>query len=129
MGDITTGLVEETAKLLVVLLIFKLIPIRYAFTGLLIGFAVGAGFDVFETSDYGMFELFDSNGDIYQMQGLLLVRTLFALGIGHHFWTGILAGTFNCLKQESDIQIQNPFTSNLYHRLYWGCLGTCDVEL
>ena len=100
LGDITTGLVEETAKLLVVLLIFKLIPIRYAFTGLLIGFAVGAGFDVFETSDYGMFELFDSNGDIYQMQGLLLVRTLFALGIGHHFWTGILAGTLIALNKK-----------------------------
>ena len=100
LGDFTTGFVEETAKLLVVLLIFKFVPVRYAFTGLLIGFAVGTGFDVFETSDYGIIELFDSNGDIYQMQFLLINRTLLALGVGHHFWTAILAGTLIALNKK-----------------------------
>lgn len=101
IGDITTGLVEETAKLLVVILIFKFMPIRYAFTGLLIGFAVGAGFDVLETSDYGIIALLESEGSLFEMQANLLVRSAYALGIGHHFWTGILAAS---------LQISNKYT-------------------
>lgn len=107
VGDVATGLIEESAKLLVVILIFKFIPIRYAFTGLLIGFAVGAGFDVLETSDYGINALLESEGDIYAMQVNLLIRTVYALGIGHHFWTGVLAASLQVVSKYSKFSLKS----------------------
>lgn len=117
VGDITTGLVEETAKLLVVILIFKFVPVRYAFTGLLIGFAVGAGFDVLETSDYGVMALIESEGGSIEMQLNLLLRSAYALGIGHHFWTGILAAAIQISNKYAKFSLKS-LLSPLFISLY-----------
>lgn len=91
--DLLTALVEESAKFIIVLFILSRLRIKYVFHGILIGFAVGAGFDAFETSSYGLSALFDS--EIYlEMHLNIITRSLFAiLGIGHHFWTALLGGT------------------------------------
>jgi len=91
--DLLTGLIEESAKILIVLILLYHKKIEHVMTGILIGFAVGAGFAVFETSLYGMAALLQtSNFDT--MLALIFDRSQFALmgGIGHHFWTGMLAG-------------------------------------
>lgn len=109
IGDITTGFIEEFAKILVCLLIFSKLNIRYVTTGILIGFAVGAGFDAFETSDYGMLAFLE-NGSYDEMILNILSRSIYALfGIGHHFWTGILAGTLVIVNQNTKISINDLF--------------------
>lgn len=92
-GDLLTGVIEEAAKVIIVFYALKRFKVVTVKGGLLIGFVIGAGFDVFETADYGVMVFLDTfdYGDMY---GVLILRGLYALvGIGHHFWTGILAGT------------------------------------
>ncbi|NWK54980.1 PrsW family intramembrane metalloprotease [Verrucomicrobiaceae bacterium N1E253] len=46
------GPVEETAKLVIAILLLKMVPRKTIFTGLLVGGAVGAGFAAFESAGY-----------------------------------------------------------------------------
>ncbi|TVP95877.1 MAG: PrsW family intramembrane metalloprotease [Acholeplasmatales bacterium] len=98
-GDILTGLIEEAAKVIIVYHALKRFKVVTVKGGILVGVAIGAGFDVFETADYGVMvflEAFDY-GDMY---GVLIARGMYALaGIGHHFWTGVLAGTLVYIKK------------------------------
>ncbi len=91
--DLVTGLIEESAKILIVLLFVYHKKIEHVMTGILIGFAVGAGFAVFETSSYGIYALLETS-DFDMMLAIIFDRSEFALlgGIGHHLWTGMLAG-------------------------------------
>ena len=119
LGDLQTGFVEETAKLLVVLIILKRVKVKHMFTGVLIGFAVGAGFDVFETTDYAINTLIETSGNYNEMIWTTWFRSIFAVGIGHHFWTGILAGTLVSLSTSLKVAFKK-----LYHLgVYWEC--TC----
>lgn len=104
-GDVVTGFVEEAAKLIIVLFILKKMRVRHVFTGILVGFVVGAGFDIFETAEYGMHALLES-GSYGDMAVTLWVRSIFALGIGHHFWTAILSGIFIGLNRYERISIK-----------------------
>ena len=91
-GDVLTGLVEEAAKIAVVLFIIRKKGIKDILTGMLVGFAVGAGFDVFETASYGISELLEYD-DYFAMLGVIAMRSGYSLvGIGHHFWTAMIAG-------------------------------------
>lgn len=110
LGDLQTGFVEETAKLLVVLIILKRVKVKHMFTGVLIGFAVGAGFDVFETTDYAINTLIETGGNYNEMIWTTWFRSIFAVGIGHHFWTGILAGTLVSLSTSLKVAFKK-----LYH--------------
>ncbi|HKL60859.1 MAG TPA: PrsW family glutamic-type intramembrane protease [Acholeplasma sp.] len=110
LGDLQTGFVEETAKLLVVLIILKRVKVKHMFTGVLIGFAVGAGFDVFETTDYAINTLIETSGNYNEMIWTTWFRSIFAVGIGHHFWTGILAGTLVSLSTSLKVAFKK-----LYH--------------
>jgi RsiW-degrading membrane proteinase PrsW (M82 family) len=109
IGDLTTGFVEEFAKIIICLLIFSKLNIRHVTTGILIGFAVGVGFDVFETSDYGMIEFLET-GEFYAMISNITFRSIYALfGIGHHFWTGILAGMLVVVNTNTKISYKDFF--------------------
>lgn len=91
--DLLTGAVEETAKLVVLVLALMLFKVKHVVTGMLVGFAIGAGFDVFESSAYGI-DMFIDTFNFTSMHVTILYRSLFALiGAGHHFWTAILGGT------------------------------------
>lgn len=109
-SDVLTGLIEESAKIFIVFLILRRIKVKYVITGVLIGFAVGAGFDIFETSAYGIGELLNENGTFYSMQAILISRSLTSLmGIGHHFWTAILGGTLVYVSQSQRVKFKDFF--------------------
>lgn len=84
------GLVEETAKLLVPLVVLLFTRYRRPEDGLLIGVAVGAGFAVLETMGYGFVVLIQSNGDLSAVDGVLLLRGLLSPA-AHMAWTGLTA--------------------------------------
>lgn len=107
-SDFLTGLVEESAKIIVVFLILRKHKIKHVLTGMLIGFAVGAGFDVFETTDYGIMTLTGNQGTFIGMQLTLLIRSFYSLvGVGHHFWASILGGTLVYVSRSEQVRIKD----------------------
>jgi len=109
-SDMLTGVVEELSKIIVVIFIFQRLKVKHVMVGILIGFAVGAGFDVFETSDYGMYALLESGGDIFMMMGEIITRSIFAIfGIGHHFWTAMIAGTLVLMNNTGKVGFKDLF--------------------
>ncbi|MDR1018272.1 MAG: PrsW family intramembrane metalloprotease, partial [Lachnospiraceae bacterium] len=93
-----TGIVEETAKVVVVYLIIRRSRNTWILNGLLIGACVGAGFAVFETMGYAL--------DALSVGGIALARILFIRGVlsvgGHVIWTGI-AGAALMIVQDTDV--------------------------
>ncbi|MDQ4054400.1 MAG: PrsW family intramembrane metalloprotease [Actinomycetota bacterium] len=83
------GLIEESAKLAVALLLFVwLRPRPRAADGLVIGVAVGSGFAAMETMGYAFVALIQSHGALLPVDHLLMARALVGLG-GHAAWTGL----------------------------------------
>ncbi|PKK96397.1 MAG: hypothetical protein CVV58_06565, partial [Tenericutes bacterium HGW-Tenericutes-3] len=107
-SDLLTGFIEELSKILIVFLILSRMKVKHVITGILVGFAVGAGFDAFETSAYGLGELFYEDSSLLMMHSLILGRGFDALiGIGHHYWTGMLAGTLIYVSKAETVHIKD----------------------
>jgi RsiW-degrading membrane proteinase PrsW (M82 family) len=103
------GIVEETAKFAMVLLVVRSARYKYELNGILFGAAVGAGFAAFETSFYGLINAFLPalvqglqaggqggtviNAAVQSMSVNLMVRGVLA-PFGHVVWTAIAAGAF-----------------------------------
>jgi len=102
------GVVEETAKLAMVLLVVRGARYKYELNGILFGAAVGAGFASFETTFYGLIKAFlptliqglqqmqtsDAiSAAVQAMVDNLVVRGVLA-PFGHVAWTAIAAGAF-----------------------------------
>lgn len=85
------GLIEETSKLIIPLVILLLWRrYRSPSNGLLIGVAAGAGFAALETMGYAFTTLITSHGSITATVDELLLRG-FLSPAGHMAWTGIAA--------------------------------------
>ncbi|MBU0996957.1 MAG: PrsW family intramembrane metalloprotease [Firmicutes bacterium] len=107
IGDLLTGLIEELAKILTVIFLVRKKLIKNPLEGILIGFAVGAGFTAFETTMYGMNELL-TNLDMFEMIWIILLRSFYDLiGVGHHFWTGILAGVVVMISKSGHLKMRD----------------------
>jgi RsiW-degrading membrane proteinase PrsW (M82 family) len=78
-----TGVVEETAKVLGLLLIVGAVRFPWQLNGMLFGAAVGAGFAGFESAGYAA-----EAGDLF---GSIMWRAILAPG-GHVIWTAMIAG-------------------------------------
>ena len=102
------GIVEETAKFAMVLLVVRGTRYKYELNGILFGAAVGAGFASFETTFYGLINAFlptliqslqqmqapaAINAAMQAMVDNLIVRGVLA-PFGHVVWTAIAAGAF-----------------------------------
>jgi RsiW-degrading membrane proteinase PrsW (M82 family) len=83
------GLIEESAKFIVPLVLFLGWRYRHEADGLLFGVTVGMGFAALETMGYALVTLIQSQGDVTAMNQVLLVRGLLAPA-GHGAWTGII---------------------------------------
>ncbi|MFW5864687.1 MAG: PrsW family glutamic-type intramembrane protease [Candidatus Izemoplasmataceae bacterium] len=106
IGDLITGFLEEAAKIVVVVFALKYYKTITVKGGIMIGFLIGAGFDAFETADYGIWMLLETF-DINQALSLVVDRGFYGfIGIGHHFWTGILAGTLVYLNNLDSFSIK-----------------------
>ena len=94
-----TGVVEEVSKTALIVLFLKRTRGRnYILTGILIGAAIGAGFDAFETAGYvfdAFFEGLQVDGTMdpafMALVGNLALRAPTALG-GHALWAAIEGG-------------------------------------
>lgn len=107
-GDIMTGLVEETAKLITAIVFIRKIKFRNVYTAFVLGFAIGAGFDAFETMEYGLNTIL-ATGSYFEGTLTLVVRSLLSFGIGHHYWTAIIFATLVGLSKTLHVD---------YHKLY-----------
>ncbi len=86
---IAVGLIEETVKLAVPLVLFLRGRFRAVTDGALFGIAAGMGFAVMESMGYGLVALIQSKGRVGPAEELLLLRGL-ASPVGHAAWTGLI---------------------------------------
>ena len=86
---IMVGLIEESAKLIVPLLVLIFSRHRSPRAGVIIGVASGMGFATLETMGYG-FNALLSSGNLAAVQETLLLRALLSPA-GHVAWTGLTA--------------------------------------
>ncbi|MBF9130245.1 PrsW family intramembrane metalloprotease [Plantactinospora sp. S1510] len=98
LGTVPTlfvGLIEESAKLIVPIVLLFTVLARHArrlpSDGLVIGVAAGFGFAALETMGYAFTALLSSKGNIGAVEQTLFVRGLTAPA-GHTAWTGLTAG-------------------------------------
>jgi RsiW-degrading membrane proteinase PrsW (M82 family) len=93
-GAPAAGIIEESGKLLAVLIMTKKTDKRFILNGCLFGAAVGAGFAAFESAGYAFLALFQQVGDGLNVDGM--VNSILQRGVlapfGHGPWTAITAG-------------------------------------
>jgi protease PrsW len=92
LPTIGVGLIEESAKLIVPLLILLLWHRhdRHPADGLLLGVASGAGFAILETMGYAFVVLIQSGGDLAVVNAVLFERSVLSPA-AHMAWTGLTA--------------------------------------
>jgi len=84
------GVIEEFAKILGVLVIFRSRNHDLALDGLIIGAAAGMGFAALESSGYAFTMFLRSNGNLSSTVYITLLRGILS-PLGHGTWTAILA--------------------------------------
>jgi protease PrsW len=107
LGASSAGIVEETGKLLAVVLVVRGNRYRYILNGLLFGAAVGAGFAVFESAGYAFNALLD-NRSLDAMTTNIQVRAMLS-PFGHVAWTAISAAALWRARQGEPLKFQHFF--------------------
>jgi len=92
LGAMSAGIVEESAKLLTVILLARQTRHKYILNGLLFGAAVGAGFEVFEIAGYAFDRVMQTRA-LWVMEEEIHMRA-FTAPFGHAAWTAIAAAAF-----------------------------------
>jgi RsiW-degrading membrane proteinase PrsW (M82 family) len=87
---IFVGLIEEFAKILGVLVIFRNREHDLSLDGLIIGAAAGMGFAALESSGYAFTTFLNSGGSLSSTVYITLLRGVLS-PLGHGTWTAILA--------------------------------------
>lgn len=87
VGLALAGPIEESAKLLALVLAARSLRYHYKLNGLLMGAAIGTGFAVFESMGYAFIFLVES-GEIGVMKEVIFVRGVLS-PLGHIVWTAI----------------------------------------
>jgi protease PrsW len=103
MGASSAGIIEESAKILcVILLLRKVKRYRWILNGLLIGAAIGTGFAAFESAGYALNSIlqtqsFDQGVDNIVLRGVLAP-------FGHIIWTGNAAAALWLVKGDRNFE-------------------------
>ena len=118
---------EEISKALVAAFFISRLKTKSVISGLLVGFAVGAGFTVFENLQYGIGTYADGlllssielalGGDVTTALedantlaiATALVRSLGDVFAGHHYWTGIFGAGFVLFGSQEKSTLRNLF--------------------
>ncbi|HEY0931716.1 MAG TPA: PrsW family glutamic-type intramembrane protease [Gemmatimonas sp.] len=88
LGAASAGIVEETGKVLTLLLVVRDKRFRWTLNGLLLGATVGAGFAIFESAGYALRAALGPGGDV-AMRDTIMSRGVLTLLGGHVLWTGL----------------------------------------
>jgi RsiW-degrading membrane proteinase PrsW (M82 family) len=92
------GLIEESAKLAVPVLLFAWRrPRPHTVDGLVLGVAAGSGFAAMETMGYAFVALLQTGGHLQLVDNLLLTRAIASFG-GHAAWTGLACAAFFAIR-------------------------------
>lgn len=86
------GLIEESTKLIGVLLVAKRGKHTSGLDGMILGAAAGMGFAAFESTGYVFTDFLQSGGNLSEAVALTLLRGVVS-PVGHGTWTAILAST------------------------------------
>jgi len=86
---IGVGFIEESAKLVFPVLMFIAWRYRHQADGLLFGVSAGMGFAALETMGYGLVALIQTQGDVNQLNQVLMIRGLLSPA-AHAAWTGLI---------------------------------------
>ena len=105
LGASAAGIVEETGKLLAVVVVVRGNRYRYILNGLLFGAAVGAGFAIFESAGYAFNALLD-NRSLDAMTANIQLRAMLS-PFGHVAWTAISAGALWRARQGQPLKAQH----------------------
>lgn len=88
LGMLAVGVIEESVKLVVPVIIYLTARRRTEGLGVLLGVASGTGFAVLETMGYGFTTFIESRGNVDAVDQTLLLRAMLAPA-GHVAWTGL----------------------------------------
>ena len=106
-------IIEELAKAVIAVIFIAKMKPKNVLTGILIGFAVGAGFDVFENMLYGFnsYLLGLITEGLYTNAHMtnLMLRSLSGFFVGHHYYTAIFAGVYLLCKKKSGFAKEELF--------------------
>lgn len=116
VGATLTGIIEETSKLVAILVFLRYAKVKYTLNGLLIGAAGGAGFAVFETAGYALQALAGSNYDASYAVDSLFLRGALSFG-GHVAWTAV-AGAAIVMAKKGETLSSNHIFSGTFLQLF-----------
>jgi RsiW-degrading membrane proteinase PrsW (M82 family) len=103
---LVTGIVEETAKLLALLIFASKRRYTYILNGLLIGAAIGTGFAAFESSGYILLTALQYG--VRTMLRTIFWRAILAPG-GHIAWAGLTGAAVMMVKNNQKFRLTNLF--------------------
>lgn len=98
------GLIEEGAKILVILLILKKKDYDLALDGIILGAAAGMGFAALESTGYAFNTFLQSGGSLSLTVYITLIRGILS-PLGHGTWTAILAGVIARERSERGLRV------------------------
>ena len=101
-GAIMIGVIEESAKFIVVAYFLRGSKRKFILNGLLLGAAVGAGFAVFETAGYEF---------AYGLQIPILMRIIYTRGVlafgGHIVWAAMSGAALVMVKEDDRLKMRH----------------------
>lgn len=89
LADIAPGPIEETGKLLALILVARSMCYHYKLNGLLMGAAIGTGFEVFESMGYAFEDIIFASGDPIEAMKNSIVDRGVSASFAHIVWTAI----------------------------------------
>lgn len=112
---------EELAKIVAIYVVFAFIKIRRVSTALLIGWTIGAGFQIVETLGYstfnGLFEAFSEEGSGFIDDSTMVFRSVFAFG------SHALYGTMEAAGLMFSRPIKEGEKGNIRRIWLWGTMA------
>jgi len=121
LGAASAGLVEETGKVLTLLLVVRKTRFRWTLNGLLLGATVGTGFAVFESAGYALRAAL-SDGGIQAMRDVIFQRGVLSVLGGHVLWTGLAGAALWRVRGDQPFQREM-----LWDPRFLRVLGLCMI--
>lgn len=120
LGAAGAGIVEESGKVLTLVIVVARPRYRWTLNGLLLGAAVGTGFAVFESAGYALD--FGISQGVQAMKDTILTRGVLTIFGGHTIWTG-LAGAALWRARGTRPFKPELFLDPMFLRVFIFCVG------